>query len=246
MSRCEVTLLSRHLAKITKVFEAACSEPSRKAAYKKTMGNEMKRTLNRWTSGSGVPYLSLLVTVSALILLPMNDAAKFLQYDRTAIAAGQFWRIITGHWTHWSFEHFLWCGITFVALGAVCERIDRKGFVGSLVLSTVFIPVFCWYAAPAMHFYRGLSGLCSSIFVVAAIQMARKAHAEQNWAGVIMPVFAALLFFAKILFEFINGQALFVHSADMFTPVPLAHLAGCLVGMITVSLTGFRVQREIR
>jgi len=204
----------------------------------------MNRGLNRLTSESGIPYLSLLTVVFSLILLPINNAAKYLQYDRAAIGAGQFWRIITGHWTHWSFDHFLWCAITFIALGAVCERIDRKGFAVSLALSIIIVPVFCWFADPAMHFYRGLSGLCSSVFMVGAIQMARKARTEHNRAGVILPALAALLFFAKIFFEFINGQALFVHSSDIFTPVPLAHLSGCLVGMIAVACTEFRVHRE--
>lgn len=204
----------------------------------------MKRSQAWFIPGAEFPYLSLMVGISALLLFTINDAGTSLQYDRAAIAAGEFWRIITGHWTHWSFDHFLWCAITFVALGAICERLNRTGFILSLALSAIIIPVFCWFADPGMHFYRGLSGLCSSIFVVASIQMVRKAHADRDVPGFILPALAGFLFIAKTLFEFINGQTLFVHSTDMFTPVPLAHLAGALAGLITVIFTGFQAQRR--
>jgi rhomboid family GlyGly-CTERM serine protease len=206
--------------------------------------NKMKRSQARLIPGAEFPYLSLMVGISALLLFIFNDVGISLQYDRAAIAAGEFWRIITGHWIHWSFDHFLWCAITFVALGAICERLNRAGFILSLALSTVIIPVFCWFADPGMHFYRGLSGLCSSIFVVASIQMVRKARVDQDLPGVILPAVAGFLFFAKTLFEFINGQALFVNSTDIFFPVPLAHLAGALVGLIASIVTGSQGQRK--
>ena len=204
----------------------------------------MKRSQAWSIPGEEFPYLSLTVGISALIFFILNNAGTSLQYDRAAIAAGEFWRIITGHWTHWSFDHLLWCAITFVALGAICERLNRAGFILSLVLSAIIIPVFCWFADPGMHFYRGLSGLCSSVFVVASIQMVRKARAEQDLPGVLLPAVAGFLFFAKTLFEFISGQALFVHSSDIFVPVPLAHLAGALVGLITAIVTGSQGQRK--
>jgi rhomboid family GlyGly-CTERM serine protease len=205
----------------------------------------MKRLQIRFIPGAEFPYLSFMVGISALLLFIFNDAGTSLQYDRAAIAAGEFWRLITGHWAHWSFDHFLWCAITFVALGAICERLNRPGFILSLALSAVIIPVFCWFVDPGMHFYRGLSGLCSSIFVVASIQMVRKARTEQDLPGVLLPAVAGFLFIAKTLFEFISGQALFVHSTDVFTPVPLAHLAGALVGLLTAIFTGSRGQWKI-
>ena len=198
----------------------------------------MKRSLARLFPGSEFPYLSMLMTTFALILFTFNDPGSSLQYDRTAIASGELWRIITGHWVHWSFDHFLWCVITFVALGAICERQNRPGFILSVSLSAIIIPVICWFADPAMHFYRGLSGLCSTIFVVAFIQMVQKAVSDKDLLGVILPTLAGCFFIAKTLFEFITGQALFVQSTTLFTPVPVAHLAGALAGVIIAIVTG--------
>ena len=189
------------------------------------------------------PYLTLLVSAVALSLSTFNDAATLLQYDRSAIAAGEVWRIITSHWIHWSFDHFLWCVITFVALGAVCERINREGFILSVLLSAILIPAFSWFADPAMELYRGLSGLCSTVFMVAALQMMRQALAENNRWGLVLPACAVLLFLGKIFFEFANGSAVFVHNSDIFTPVPQVHLAGCLIGLITVFFMRLNGQR---
>ncbi len=201
----------------------------------------MKRSLARLFSGSEFPYLSMLMGIFALILFIFYDPGSSFQYDSTAIASGELWRIITGHWVHWSFDHFLWCVITFVALGAICERQNRPGFILSVSLSAIVIPVFCWFADPAMHFYRGLSGLCSTIFVVAFIQMVQKAVSDKDLLGVILPTLAGCFFIAKTLFEFITGQALFVQSTTLFTPVPMAHLAGALVGVIIAIVTEGRV-----
>ena len=105
-----------------------------------------------WFSlGEDLPYLSLLTGVLTLILFSYEDVGHYLQYDRTAIAGGEFWRIVTGHWTHWSFDHLLWCTISFVALGALCERLNRKAFIIALALSTIIIPAFSWFSGKHVH-----------------------------------------------------------------------------------------------
>ncbi len=112
----------------------------------------MKRSLARLFPKSEFPYLSVIMTAFAVFLFSFNDAGSSLQYDRTAIASGELWRIITGHWVHWSFDHFLWCVITFVTLGAICERQSRAGFILSVTLSATIIPVFCCFLGAAKIF----------------------------------------------------------------------------------------------
>jgi rhomboid family GlyGly-CTERM serine protease len=181
----------------------------------------------------------------SLLLYFSSDASTFLQYDRTLIADGELWRIITGHFTHWSFDHFLWCTITFIALGSICERLNRKGFIISLSASAIIIPVVSWFVDPEMLFYRGLSGICSSIFIVGAVLMIQQSFADKDWANLILPSVGGILFFCKIVFEFINNQAVFVHTNNMFSPVPLAHLIGGIIGFITAAFILFRTQRQM-
>ena len=178
----------------------------------------MKLSLARFFPGSEFPYLSVMMTTFAVILFIFNDAGSSLEYDRTAISSGELWRIITGHWVHWSFDHFFWCVITFVALGAICERQSRAGFILSVTLSAIIIPAFCWLADPAMHFYRGLSGLCSTIFVVACIQMVQKAVYDKDLPGVILPTLAGCFFIAKTLLAKFDNCQIYLQITSMWLP----------------------------
>ena len=197
------------------------------------------------TRASGLPFISISLAILSLVFYCSGDAAAFLQYDRSAIANGEAWRIITGHFAHWSLDHFLWCTITFLVLGSICEKLNKKGFIISLAASAIIIPFACWFLAPGMILYRGLSGLCSSIFILGSGLMIRNALVDREWLHVILPAAGGVLFFAKILYEFIYGQTLFVQSNELFSPVPLAHLVGGIVGLATVLFMHFYCQTRV-
>jgi len=182
---------------------------------------------------AGYPLVTMGLGIVALVLFCGGDAFSFLQYDRVAIGAGELWRVITGHWLHWSFDHFLWCTITFLAIGSICENLSRKGYITTLVLASLVIPLVCWLAAPGLACYRGLSGLASAIFMFGAVAMARDAWMVRDWRGILFPAVAGLAFAGKVLFEFVTGSLLFVDSTGVFAPVPLAHLAGGGTGLLT-------------
>ncbi|MHB8788446.1 MAG: rhombosortase [Desulfobulbaceae bacterium] len=182
------------------------------------------------------PFVTLGIGMTALVLFFCGDALSFLQYDRAAIAAGEVWRGITGHWLHWSFEHFLWCTITFLAIGFICEFLSRKGYIATLVAAGVVIPVVCWFADPGLVLYRGLSGLASAIFVFATVMMTQKAYSRRDWPAIWLPAAAGITFTGKVVYEYLSGSALFVDSPDIFTPVPLVHLAGGAAGLLTACI----------
>lgn len=185
------------------------------------------------------PFVTLGIGMTALVLFFCGDALSFLQYDRAAIAAGEVWRGITGHLLHWSFEHFLWCTITFLAIGWLCESLSRKGYIATLVAAGVVIPVVSWFADPGLLYYRGLSGLASAIFVFATEVMTRRAWVSGDWSGVWLPAGAGIAFTGKVVFEYLTGAALFVDSPEIFTPVPLVHLVGGGAGLITACFSSW-------
>jgi len=179
-----------------------------------------------------LPFVSIILGVAALLLFLLGENVSFLQYDRSAIAYGEVWRCITGHWIHWSFDHFLWCTITVVALGCICERLSRKGYIATLATASCIIPGVIWFTDAEMQMYRGLSGLASGVFVFAAVMMMRRTYLEKDWLGVILSAVAGLGYIGKILFEYASGSTLFVNSHEVFSPVPLAHLSGGIVGLV--------------
>lgn len=158
---------------------------------------------------------------------------ELLQYDRTAIEAGEFYRLITGHFVHWNLDHFIWDAAVFVALLVIGIRIDRRRTLATLAVASVAIPGVLWFALPEMQTYRGLSGLDSALFALVATRWWRDCNAAGNARGSTALAALGAAFIAKLVYEITTGQTLFVDSiAAGFVPIPLAHLVGGAVGLL--------------
>jgi len=75
----------------------------------------------RWWTAAWHTYAAtaLLVLAAAAVQLFPGSAA-WLEYRRTAAGAGELWRILTCHWTHFGFEHFIWDAGTLAFVAALC------------------------------------------------------------------------------------------------------------------------------
>ena len=156
---------------------------------------------------------------------------QWFQYDRAAIAAGQAWRLLTCHWTHWSLDHLIWDVVAFVVLLGLGWSTNPRRVLLTLGLAAAAIPLAVGIAMPGMQLYRGLSGLDSALFTVVAIPLMREEQAagRRGTARLIALVLAG--FALKIVLEATIGATLFADSTQ-FVPVPLAHVVGGLCGWI--------------
>ncbi len=141
-------------------------------------------------------------------------------------------RILTCHFTHWSYEQLAWDALAFTVLGVACARRNARATHATLLASVLLIPVAVLAFAPEISAYRGLSGLASAMFALLLAFERRRL----TW-----PVLTfAILFAAKLTVEAITGGAVFANDlGDGVVAVPVAHLAGALVGVIG----GFRQKR---
>jgi rhomboid family GlyGly-CTERM serine protease len=179
--------------------------------------------------------LSLALLSVAVSLSP--DAVALLELDRAAVARGEVWRVVSGHWTHWSLAHLVWDVIPFAALGAMCEVLDRRRFGLGLVISSVLISLSVISLQPEIDVYRGLSGLDSALLVLLAVSLIR-APGPAGWPIRIAALAVLAAFVGKIAFELLTGRALFVpDTAAGVVTVPLAHVVGAIVGL-ALALTG--------
>jgi hypothetical protein len=119
----------------------------------------------------------------------------------------------------------------FLVLGTVCERRWPRRFLLCLPLAAAAISLAIWYLPPKLETYRGLSGLDTALFTLAAVGYLQSAMSERNraLAAAISALLAALA--VKIMYEAATGMTLFVNSADAFIPLPLVHLVGGLIGV---------------
>lgn len=157
------------------------------------------------------------VAVAATLFLP----GELLELHRTP----EPWRIVTCHFTHWSYEQLAWDAIAFCALAVVCARRNGRAFHATLLASIVLVPVAVLAFAPNVTAYRGLSGLASAMFALLL---------TLEWRRLTWPVILLAIGFAmKLVFETITGGTVFVDSMGQdIVSVPVAHLAGALVGVI--------------
>lgn len=190
----------------------------------------MKTTLSpQWITN--LPIFTIAIAICSM-LISLTPLSQTLQYDRLAIAEGQLWLLLTGHLSHWSAENLLWDLLVFIILGIMVERRSRHGFLLCLGGSVLLISTLLWFLLQDMDCYRGLSGLDSALFGFTAIWMVRERFRSRDYreAGLIIAVTITFLF--KIVYESYTLESVFTPSSDLFTPVPLAHLAGGLVGVV--------------
>jgi rhomboid family GlyGly-CTERM serine protease len=165
------------------------------------------------------------------------DLTAWATFDRTAIAAGQLWRLITGHWTHWSGEHLGWDLLVFAVGGGALELRGRRGtFLTCTVLSALLISGGVWVLRPEMVEYRGLSGIDCALVTLIAVDLLRQSLRDRRWSLSLALTGLLAGYLGKVIFELVTGQALFVDGQGLFVPVPLAHVLGGAVG-IALGLT---------
>jgi rhomboid family GlyGly-CTERM serine protease len=146
----------------------------------------------------------------------MNIGA-LLQYDRAAILHGEVWRLLTGHFVHWSTAHLAWDLLAFLALAAICAR--RRWLFASVVAGTALIvSAFLLACCPEVALYRGLSAIDSALWMWAVFIIGER--------RVALALTLLSLFIGKVLIES-AGSALFV---DGITILPVVHLLGASVG----------------
>ncbi len=154
-----------------------------------------------------------------------------LQLDRDRLASGELWRVLTGHVTHWTAEHLAFDVLAFALLLWLCLERTVLRTLATLGAAAVVIPITVLIAHPDMQFYRGLSGLDSALFVLLGALLLREGIQEQRRGLTLIAALALVAFAAKSAFEIATGDAVFAASGG-FVPVPIAHVAGALVGLI--------------
>jgi rhomboid family GlyGly-CTERM serine protease len=180
-----------------------------------------------------LPYASLLLAAAAVLIALLPAGAARLQYDRLAIAAGEIWRLGTGHWTHVAGDHLFWDVLAFVVLGVPCEQYGRGAFVACVAGASGCIALALWVGMPHLQLYRGLSGIDAALFMLLTVTLLRPALCARHWGWVAALAGVCLAFLAKVGYEAVAGATLFVNSqAGHMVPVPLAHGVGAVTGLV--------------
>ena len=170
------------------------------------------------------PWHSLLLGAVAVgAWLIFGPAPEAWVYRRDAIAGGEWWRLLTGHWVHSDGSHAIWDVGALVLFGVLFEARLGWRLPLALLIGTVGVDAWLWWGAPHLLYYCGLSGVLNTVLVLGMLEL---------WRELRHPLLLVVLAGAalKIGLELQLDEALLTRT--VWPSVPAAHAAGYAAGWL--------------
>jgi rhomboid family GlyGly-CTERM serine protease len=189
---------------------------------------------HRWSVPVSIALLCLALSLG-------GDAARdWARYDRTALEAGQVWRLLTAHLVHLGWGH-LWPNLLALLLigGLVEEFLKPLEWVAASVVAALAIDAGLYVFDPGVPWYVGLSGVLHGLVACGAVMMLR---ARQFRIGAVLALGVA----AKLAWEQSQGPIPLTEASAGGPVIVAAHLYGALSGMVTAFAFGFVRRRSPR
>lgn len=175
--------------------------------------------------------LVLAITALSLFASILPSGLDRLAWHREAMAQGDWFRLLTGHFVHLNVHHLV---MNLLGLVIVTDLLlDRWRWIALICLllgSALGSSVLLWWFAPAVHWYAGLSGVLHGLWAGAALYGLYGVHqrnhpSERRWC-----VLALLALVLKL--GWLN------HPTSSMPVVSSAHVFGAISGLFVSSLYG--------
>lgn len=177
------------------------------------------------------------MVVMALLQAAPQSWQDALRYDRHAIAAGQLWRLVTGHFVHLGWNHLV-LNLAGLGLGTWLfgrDRSAREWLVATLV-SVLACGAGLWWFSPSVEWCVGLSGVLHGLMVVGFGGWILQG---ERWAWWLLMVVAG-----KLTWEQLGGDMPWTNVMVGGNVVTDAHLWGAAGGVLF--LAGDYAWRRLR
>jgi len=170
-------------------------------------------------------YGVALLAVCALLVLPAlggEPVRAALSYDRAAIGAGQWWRLLSAHFVHLDAEHALLNGLGVVLMWALFARdYSPLRWLAIYLFAALTISAGLWFLDPGLDWYVGASGALHGVMTAGTLAHLRRRDLD----GWILAAFIV----AKLCYEQFAGSMPFAGAA---TTIVDAHLYGAVGGLV--------------
>ena len=164
--------------------------------------------------------------VLALPELGGDAGRQALSYDRSALAEGQWWRVLTGHFAHLDAQHTLVNIFGLVLMWALFVR-DYSPLRWATIYLTAALAISAglWFLRPDIHWYVGASGVLHGVMAAGTLAHLRRRDLDA-W---ILATFLV----AKLGYEQFAGAMPF---QDAGQTVVAAHLYGAISALAVASV----------
>jgi rhomboid family GlyGly-CTERM serine protease len=167
-------------------------------------------TALQWDRGRWIWLLAIVVFLD-LVLGLGDSVGAILRYDRGAIAAGGWWRLLTAHVVHLDLHHLILNELGLVLMWALfAADYDPIEWCVIVLSGALVISSGLWWLSPRVTWYVGASGVLHSIMAAGCA----KHLAERAWDRWILLLCLA----AKLTYEQLGGHepALVVVDAHLY------------------------------
>jgi rhomboid family GlyGly-CTERM serine protease len=191
--------------------------------------------LSGWLNRAAYWQVALWLIILSLVVAAFGDAGReFLKYDRPAIEAGEFWRLLTGHFAHLSNSHTLLnlAGLV-VSWLLVGRNYSTAQWLVVLLVSLGTISAGFWFIDTGLLWYVGLSGVLHGLMIAGAVGGLKTLPTE----SVVICVLVA----SKLIYEQLLGPLPGSESTSGGSVVVNAHLYGTIGGLVSAAIFWRRV-----
>jgi rhomboid family GlyGly-CTERM serine protease len=171
-------------------------------------------------------WLLLILLVLCAVLGLGDNVSELLRYDRSAIAAGGWWRLLTAHIVHLDAHHLALNALGLVLVWSLFAA-DYDAIEWSIIVlaGALAISSGLWWLSPRVAWYVGASGVLHSVVAAGTA----KHLAARVWDRWILLV----LLSAKLIYEQLGGREPPLVVVD-------AHLYGAVCGFVVGAALSWR------
>jgi len=159
-------------------------------------------TALQWDRGRWIWLLAILLSLDAVLGLG-DSLSQLLRYDRSAVAAGGWWRLLTAHIVHLDAHHLLLNELGLVLMWSLfAEDYEAVEWCVIVAAGALAISSGLWWLSPRVGWYVGASGVLHSVMAAGAVRhLAQRAWdrwiliiglcaklAWERWAGLNAPL----------------------------------------------------------
>ena len=170
-----------------------------------------------------------LLATCGLVALLGDEGREVLKYERLSIEDGEYWRLLTAHFTHLGYTHLLlnMAGLVLVWL-LVGRNYNSLQWAIVVSVSMAVISGGFWFVDTYMLWYVGLSGALHGLLVAGALQGYRAFPSES--------VIICVIVVAKLAWEQFSGPLPGSESVSGGDVVVNAHFFGAIGGLIAAGI----------
>ncbi len=195
----------------------------------------MNPTARLWSAVATLLLLAAILQVSGLTPL--------LRYSRDAIAAGELWRLATGHLLHLGPAHFALNAVgTMLAAALVGPQLRPFAWVWVWLACALSVSGGLWWLQPEVGWYVGMSGVLHGLIVAGAVTGLGD-YRERLFAAVVLVAIAA-----KLGWEQWSGAIPGTTALAGGSVITEAHLYGAVGGLLAggaiLAIRSYRVARS--